>query len=113
MYDNLGAQSGMPRPPVNPQASPFGNAFSGGSSGFIRSGLGAYGEKILGSSSEYVQSNVSCFMDWSYFYILLLSKEFFAIDRSRTFWFLKIHYDLRSGRKLYFSLLYFCIVVFR
>ncbi|KAK4338692.1 hypothetical protein RND71_043179 [Anisodus tanguticus] len=58
MYDNLGAQSGVPRPPVNAQANPFGNAFSGGSSGFIRSGLGAYGEKILGSSSEYVQSNI-------------------------------------------------------
>lgn len=74
MYDNLGAQSGVPRP-VNTQANPFGNAFSGGSSGFIRSGLGAYGEKILGSSSEYVQSNVSCFIKWSYFYILPLTER--------------------------------------
>lgn len=77
MYDNLGAQSGVPRPPGNIQANPFGNAFSGGSSGFIRSGLGAYGEKILGSSSEYVQSNVSCFIDWSYFYIVPLTKRTF------------------------------------
>ncbi|KAJ8534608.1 hypothetical protein K7X08_016336 [Anisodus acutangulus] len=43
MYDNLGAQPGVP--PANTQATPFGNAFSGASSGFIRGGLGAYGEK--------------------------------------------------------------------
>ncbi|KAL8463537.1 hypothetical protein ACS0TY_034262 [Phlomoides rotata] len=45
----------MPRPP-NTQPNPFENS-SGASSGFIRGGLSAYGEKILGSSSEYVQSN--------------------------------------------------------
>ncbi|XP_010326329.1 uncharacterized protein [Solanum lycopersicum] len=55
MYDNLGAQPGGSS--ANTQANPFGNAFSGASSGFIRGGLGAYGEKILGSSSHYVQSN--------------------------------------------------------
>lgn len=49
----------MPMPQAIPQPSPFGNAFSGPGSGLIRSGLGAYGEKIFGSSSEYVQSNVS------------------------------------------------------
>ena len=59
MYNNLGAQPGVPRPPTNPQPSPFGDAFYGAGSGLIRGGLGAYGEKILGSSSEYVQSNVS------------------------------------------------------
>lgn len=59
MYDNLGGQPGLPRPPLHPQQNPFGNAFSGAGSGLIRGGLGAYGEKILGSSSEYVQSNVS------------------------------------------------------
>lgn len=58
MYDNLGAQSGVPGPSIA-QPNPFGNAFYGASSGFIKNGLGAYGEKILGSSSEYVQSNVS------------------------------------------------------
>lgn len=58
MYDNLGPQPGVPRPPNGPP-NPFGNSFYGASSGFIRGGLGAYGEKILGSSSEYVQSNVS------------------------------------------------------
>ncbi|KAH6837891.1 Integral membrane HRF1 family protein [Perilla frutescens var. hirtella] len=59
MYDNLGAQSGVPRPPNSAQPNPVGNAFYGASSGFIRGGLGAYGEKILGSSSQYVQSNIS------------------------------------------------------
>lgn len=59
MYDNIGAQSGVPRTQTNPQPNPFDNAFYGAGSGLIRGGLGAYGEKIFGSSSEYVQSNVS------------------------------------------------------
>lgn len=59
MYDNLGNQTGVQRPPTAPQPNPFGNAFYGAGSGFIRSGLGAYGEKWLGSSSEFMQSNVS------------------------------------------------------
>ncbi|KAF9598713.1 hypothetical protein IFM89_029963, partial [Coptis chinensis] len=37
--------------------------------GIIRDGLGAYGERILGSSSEYVQSNVSkYFSDPQYYF---------------------------------------------
>ncbi|MBA0612275.1 hypothetical protein Godav_012901 [Gossypium davidsonii] len=69
MYNNLGAQPGLPRPPVNPQPAPFGNAFYGAGSGLIRGGLGAYGEKILGSSSEYVQSNISrYFSDPQYYF---------------------------------------------
>ncbi|KAL0432221.1 UNVERIFIED_CONTAM: protein YIF1A [Sesamum latifolium] len=68
MYDNLGAQPRVPGPP-NTQANPFGNAFYGASSGFIKGGLGAYGEKILGSSSEYVQSNISrYFSDPQYYF---------------------------------------------
>lgn len=59
MYNNAGAQPGVPRPPANSQPNPFGTTFYGAGSGLIRGGLGAYGEKILGSSSEYVQSNVS------------------------------------------------------
>ena len=58
MYENLGAQPGVQRPPTNSQPNPFGDAFSGAGSGLIRNGLGAYGEKLFGSSSEYVQSNV-------------------------------------------------------
>lgn len=59
MYNNVGVQPGGQQPTFPPQASPFGTAFSGTSSGLLRSGLSAYGEKIFGSSSEYVQSNVS------------------------------------------------------
>lgn len=59
MYDPLGNPPGGQRPPSNTPQTPFGNPFYGASSGLIRGGLGAYGEKILGSSSEYVQSNVS------------------------------------------------------
>ncbi|XP_048497099.1 uncharacterized protein LOC104888827 isoform X3 [Beta vulgaris subsp. vulgaris] len=57
MYNNIGSQPAMLRPPANSQSNPFGDAFSAAGSGFIRGGLGAYGERILGSSSEYVQSN--------------------------------------------------------
>ena len=59
MYNNVEAQSVAPKPPSSSQPNPFGNAFYGAGSGLIRGGLGAYGEKIFGSSSEYVQSNVS------------------------------------------------------
>ena len=62
MYSNVGTQPGVPRPPINAAnapPNPFGNAFYGAGSGLIRGGLGAYGEKILELSSEYVQSNVS------------------------------------------------------
>ncbi|KAL6504540.1 hypothetical protein OROGR_026463 [Orobanche gracilis] len=68
MYDNLGAQLGGPRLP-NAHPNPSGNGFYGASSGFIKGGLGAYGEKILGSSSEYVQSNISrYFSDPQYYF---------------------------------------------
>ncbi|ONK65286.1 uncharacterized protein A4U43_C07F35570 [Asparagus officinalis] len=56
---DLGGHPGSQRPPLNPQANPFGNAFYGAGSGIIRGGLGAYGEKFLGSSSEFMQSNIS------------------------------------------------------
>lgn len=76
MYDNLGAQPGVqpgvPRPPTMQQPNPFGNAFYGAGSGLIRGGLGAYGEKILGSSSEYVQSNVSIMQGWEWLLFVLI-----------------------------------------
>lgn len=63
MYNNLGAQTGMHgQPPLNPPQSmpnPFGNAFNAAGPGLIRTGLGAYGERFLGSSSEFMQSNIS------------------------------------------------------
>ncbi|RVW91938.1 Protein YIF1B [Vitis vinifera] len=65
----VGVGPGM-GPAANPQPNnPFGNAFYGAGSGLIRGGLGAYGEKILGSSSEYVQSNISrYFSDPQYYF---------------------------------------------
>uniref|UniRef100_A0A6N2L4Q7 Uncharacterized protein n=1 Tax=Salix viminalis TaxID=40686 RepID=A0A6N2L4Q7_SALVM len=69
MYNNVGPQPGVPRPPTNPQPNPFGNSFYGAGSGLITGGLGAYGGKILGSSSEYVQSNISrYFSDPQYYF---------------------------------------------
>ncbi|EPS61655.1 hypothetical protein M569_13140 [Genlisea aurea] len=68
MYDNLGAQRGVPQRP-NAPPNPFGDALhAAGGSGFIRSGLGAYGEKILGSSSEYVQSNITRYLSDPQYY---------------------------------------------
>ncbi|XP_021714445.1 protein YIF1B-A-like [Chenopodium quinoa] len=68
MYNNVGAQPGGQETSF-PQAIPFGNAFSGATSGLISSGLSAYGEKIFGSSSEYVQSNISrYFADPQYYF---------------------------------------------
>ncbi|XP_054804439.1 uncharacterized protein LOC129307480 isoform X2 [Prosopis cineraria] len=57
MYNNIGSQTVAPQPPARSGPNPFGNTFHVAGSGIIRGGLGAYGEKILGSSSEYVQSN--------------------------------------------------------
>ncbi|KAL9993604.1 putative Yif1 family protein [Helianthus debilis subsp. tardiflorus] len=59
MYEPLENPLGGARPPSNTPQTPFGNPFYGASSVLIRGGLGAYGEKILGSSSEYMQSNIS------------------------------------------------------
>ncbi|KAK1276902.1 hypothetical protein QJS04_geneDACA005747 [Acorus gramineus] len=69
MYDNIGNQAGMQRRPMNPQPNPFGTTLSGAGSGFIRGGLSAYGEKFLGSSSEFMQSNISrYFSDPQYYF---------------------------------------------
>ena len=75
MFNNVGSQPGIPQPPASSQPNPFGNAFNVAGSGLIRGGLGAYGGKIFGSSSEYVQSNVSSivalFLQIIYFAICL------------------------------------------
>ncbi|KAK9280770.1 hypothetical protein L1049_003658 [Liquidambar formosana] len=69
MHENLGSQPGAARPVVDTPSNPFGNAFYGTGSGLIQGGLGAYGEKIFGSSSEYVQSNISkYFSDPQYYF---------------------------------------------
>lgn len=56
MNSDLGGLAGRP----TTQSNPFESALYGAGPGLIRSGLGAYGEKFLGSSSEFMQSNVSC-----------------------------------------------------
>ncbi|MCL7048393.1 hypothetical protein MKW94_005145 [Papaver nudicaule] len=61
MNENPGGHSGAPRPPFN-----IPDPFEG--TPFSRAGLGAYGEKILGSSSEYVQSNTSRYFSESQYY---------------------------------------------
>ncbi|KAK4777563.1 hypothetical protein SAY87_017750 [Trapa incisa] len=69
MDNTVGSQRGVLNPPATAQSNPFGNVFDGAKSGLIRGGLGAYGEKILGSSSEYVQSNISrYFSDPQYYF---------------------------------------------
>ncbi|KAK4279953.1 hypothetical protein QN277_011646 [Acacia crassicarpa] len=69
MYNNIGSQTMVPQPPTRSEPNPFGNAFNVAGSGLIRGGLGAYGGKILGSSSEYVQSNISrYFSDPQYYF---------------------------------------------
>ncbi|KAM0042550.1 putative Yif1 family protein [Helianthus debilis subsp. tardiflorus] len=69
MYEPLENPLGGARPPSNTPQTPFGNPFYGASSVLIRGGLGAYGEKILGSSSEYMQSNISrYFSDPQYYF---------------------------------------------
>ncbi|CAN6466166.1 unnamed protein product [Victoria cruziana] len=71
MYNNFGGhQPGMLGESSNfQQPNPMGSAFYGAGPGIIRSGLGPYGEKILGSSSDYVQSNISkYFSDPQYYF---------------------------------------------
>ncbi|KAH7653901.1 Yif1 family protein [Dioscorea alata] len=65
MNDNIGNPAGIQRP--HPPG-PFGNAFYGTGSGIIRGGLGAYGERFLGSSSEFMQSNISQHLSDSQYY---------------------------------------------
>jgi hypothetical protein len=67
MYSNYGNPSGMQMPPQNSQPVQFDNPLYGASSGLIRSGIGVYGEKFLGSSSEFMQSNVRILQQNLYF----------------------------------------------
>ncbi|KAF8041358.1 hypothetical protein BT93_A0078 [Corymbia citriodora subsp. variegata] len=68
MYVNPHRQPGAPRPPTHSKPNPFEDGLYGAGSGLIRGGLGAYGEKFLGSSSEYVQSNISRYLSDPQYY---------------------------------------------
>lgn len=59
MHEALGSQPGVSRPVPDAPANLLGTALYGAGSGLIRGGLGTYGERIFGSGSDYVQSNVS------------------------------------------------------
>ncbi|KAK6126964.1 hypothetical protein DH2020_039292 [Rehmannia glutinosa] len=55
MYEKFESQTRL----LVPQSDQIGNVIYAASSDLIRSEFGAYGEKILGSGSEYVQSSIS------------------------------------------------------
>ncbi|XP_002988500.2 protein YIF1B [Selaginella moellendorffii] len=59
-YNNFVPQPGMPGMPPQPPPGSGDSAFY--NSDLIRTGLGAYGEKLFGSSKDYVQSNISRFL---------------------------------------------------
>jgi hypothetical protein len=81
MYNNYGNPPGMQMPPQNSQPVQFDNPLYGASSGLIRSGIGVYGEKFLGSSSEFMQSNVWILQQTLYFmsFSCILSKIIVSI----------------------------------
>lgn len=58
-YNEFGVQPGMQRANGPNPSGGFDDVFYGAGSGFIRNGLGVYGNRILGTSRDYVQSNVS------------------------------------------------------
>lgn len=69
MNSDLGGLAGRP---ANPQPNHFESALYGAGPGLIRTGLGAYGEKFLGSSSEFMQSNVGLQLNTSFFLRIIL-----------------------------------------
>lgn len=72
MNSDLGGLAGRP---TNSQPNPFESALYGAGPGLIRTGLGAYGEKFLGSSSEFMQSNVSFYTSFFCGDLCILSRN--------------------------------------
>lgn len=59
-FDEFAPQAGpSQRPPQGDPANPLNDILYGAGSGFIRSGLGAYGERMFGSGRDFVQANVN------------------------------------------------------
>ncbi|KAF0893547.1 hypothetical protein E2562_026682 [Oryza meyeriana var. granulata] len=71
MNSDLGGLGGRP---ATSQANPFESALYGAGPGLIRSGLGAYGEKFLGSSSEFMQSNITQYLSNPQYYFQVNSQ---------------------------------------
>ncbi|CAM0909980.1 unnamed protein product [Alopecurus aequalis] len=65
MNSDLGGFTGRP---TNSHPNPIESALYGAGPGLIRSGLGAYGEKFLGSSSEFMQSNITQYFSEPQYY---------------------------------------------
>uniref|UniRef100_A0A453SI68 Protein YIF1B n=1 Tax=Aegilops tauschii subsp. strangulata TaxID=200361 RepID=A0A453SI68_AEGTS len=65
MNIDLGGLAGRP---TTSQADPFQSALYGAGPGLIRSGLGAYSEKFLGSSSDFMQSNITQYLSNPQYY---------------------------------------------
>jgi len=66
--------SGLAGRPSNAQPYPLENAMYGAGPGLIRTGLGAYGEKFLGSSSEFMQSNITQYLSDPQYYFQVNSQ---------------------------------------
>ncbi|CAN6230692.1 unnamed protein product [Urochloa humidicola] len=71
MNGDLGGLGGRP---ANPQANPFGSALHGTGSGLIRTGLEAYGGRILDSGSEFMQSNITQYLSDPQYYFQVNSQ---------------------------------------
>ncbi|KAI5021582.1 hypothetical protein ZWY2020_058312 [Hordeum vulgare] len=59
---------GLAGRPTTSQVDPFQSALYGAGPGLIQSGLGAYSEKFLGSSSDFMQSNITQYLSNPQYY---------------------------------------------
>ncbi|XP_059638172.1 uncharacterized protein LOC132280071 [Cornus florida] len=68
MYGNSSSHARVFIPASSQQTIPFGETLCGAGSDLIKTELGAYGEKIIGSGSAYVQSNISRYFSNPHYY---------------------------------------------
>ena len=64
-YDDFSYQANPQGYPLGSQVdpgNPLNDIIYGPASGFIQTGLGAYGQRVFGSGQEFVRSNVSDFI---------------------------------------------------
>ncbi|KAL5670460.1 hypothetical protein ACJX0J_022681, partial [Zea mays] len=71
MNTGMGGLGGRP---IHPQANPFGTALQGAGPGLIRTGLETYGGRILDSSSEFMQSNITQYLSDPQYYFQVNSQ---------------------------------------
>eukprot|EP00245_Coleochaete_scutata_P009456 TRINITY_DN3116_c0_g1_i1.p1 TRINITY_DN3116_c0_g1~~TRINITY_DN3116_c0_g1_i1.p1 ORF type:complete len:312 (+),score=35.82 TRINITY_DN3116_c0_g1_i1:158-1093(+) len=58
MYDDFSSQPGMQRAGTSGAGGHINDLIYGAGGGFIKSGLGAYGDRLVGSSKEFMHNNV-------------------------------------------------------